>query len=247
MPQGFFILAPNEKYFPVNTAMLKSLANLLFPKACCGCDGILLESESVICTQCRHDMPFTLHHLMPDNETYRRFYGRLPLEHSSAMAYFHKQGIVQEMIHNLKYRGREEVGQLIGEWYAPDLKTVPALDTVDAIIPVPLHPKKLRERGYNQVEKFGKAIAQEFGADYNDQLLVRTSYTKTQTKKNLAARAEIIGSAFDVNFTEADHGKHFLLVDDVITTGATLESCGKALLKVPGAKISIVAMAYAHS
>jgi ComF family protein len=247
LPAAFIIFSRNEKYFPVKSAMLKSLANLLFPKACSGCDEPLLESESTICTQCRHNMPFTLHHLMPENETFRRFYGRLPLEHSSAMVYFHKQGIVQEMIHNLKYRGKEDVGQLMGEWYVQDLKNVPALQDVDAVIPVPLHPKKLRERGYNQVAKFGKAIAEGLGSAYNENILYRATYTKTQTKKNLAARAEIIGSAFDVKYTDADHSKHFLLVDDVITTGATLESCGKALLKVPGARLSIVTIAYAHS
>lgn len=227
--------------------MLKSLANLLFPTACCGCNDILLETEAVICTQCRHDMPFTQHHLQQDNETFRRFYGRLPLEHASAMAYFHKEGIVQGLIHKLKYRGKEEVGRLIGEWYAPELKQVAALQSVTDVIPVPLHPKKLRERGYNQVTRFGRAVAAGLGANYNENILLRATYTKTQTKKNLAARAEIIGSAFDVTFTETDHGKHFLLVDDVITTGATLESCGKALLKVPGARLSIVTMAYAHS
>ena len=112
---------------------------------------------------------------------------------------------------------------------------------------MPLHPKKLRERGYNQVTKFGRTIAEGLGTNYNDSLLYRASYTKTQTRKNLAARAEIIGSAFDVNFKDTDHGKHFLLVDDVITTGATLESCGRALLTIPDARLSIVCIAYAHS
>ncbi len=227
--------------------MFKSLANLLFPVTCSGCDGLLLESENVICTQCRHNMPYTQHHRMKENETFRRFYGRLALEHASAMAYFHKEGIVQQLIHNLKYRNREEISGMIGGWYAHDLKRVPALADVTDVIPVPLHPKKLRERGYNQVEKFGRAIASGLGVAYNEEILYRTSYTNTQTRKNLAARAEIIGSAFDVKFTEADHDKHFLLVDDVITTGATIESCGRALLKIPGARISIVAMAYAHS
>lgn len=227
--------------------MLKSLLNLLYPETCSGCNGLLLEGEPVICTQCRHDMPFTQHHLIPENETFKRFYGRLPLEHASAMVYFHKQGMVQELIHNLKYRGKENVGELMGQWYAYDLKNTAALKTVTDIIPVPLHPKKLRERGYNQVAGFGRAIAEGIGADYNERILQRTTYTKTQTKKNLAARAEIVGTAFDVAFTDADHNKHFLLVDDVITTGATLEACGRALLKVPGAKLSIVTIAYAHS
>lgn len=226
--------------------MLKSLLNLLYPKTCCGCDGILLESEAEICTRCRHDIPFTLHHLSEDNEAMKKFAGRLPLEHASAMVYFHKEGIVQELIHNLKYRGRQEISSLMGQWYLNDLKKVPALQLVTDVIPVPLHPKRLRERGYNQVAGFGKALAEGLGASYSDALLLRTKHTKTQTKKNLEARAEI-HSAFDVADAGNHTGKHFLLVDDVITTGATLEACGRALLKIPGAKVSIVTIAYAHS
>ncbi|RZJ56490.1 MAG: ComF family protein [Flavobacterium sp.] len=225
--------------------MLKSLANLLFPKACCGCDGLLLESETTICTQCRHDMPFTSHYRNAENETYNKFLGRLPLEHASSMVYFHKKGIVQELIHNLKYRGKEEVGALMGQWYAQDLAT--ALTTIDAVIPVPLHKKKLRERGYNQVAGFGKALSEGLEAEYSDTLLLRKTYTKTQTNKNIMGRTDIIATTFEADFTEADSGKHFLLVDDVITTGATLEACGRALLKIPGARLSIVTIAYAHS
>lgn len=192
-------------------------------------------------------MPFTLHHLTQENETYKKFYGRLPLEHASSMVYFHKQGIVQEMIHNLKYRKQEDVGTTMGQWYGPQLKNVQTLKTVTDVIPVPLHPKKLRERGYNQVAEFGKGVAAGLGAKYNENILLRKTYNKTQTKKNLAARAEIIGSAFDVAYSATDTDKHFLLVDDVITTGATLESCGRALLTIPGAKLSIVTIAYAHT
>lgn len=227
--------------------MIKNLLNLLFPTACTGCSKTLLESEHLVCTHCRHDMPFTHHHLDENNETVKKFRGRLPLEHASSVVYFHKEGIVQELIHNLKYRGKEEIGTLIGQWYAQDIKDVEALKTVTEIVPVPLHKKRLRQRGYNQVAKFGKALAEGLGKDFNNDLLLRTMHSKTQTKKNLEARAEIISEAFDVKPTEADKGKHFLLVDDVITTGATLEACGKALLKIPGARVSIITMAYAHT
>ena len=227
--------------------MLKSFINILFPTTCPGCNNILLESEPIICTGCNHQMPYTQHHLSAENETYKRFYGRLPLEHASSLLYFHKQGLVQHLIHNLKYKGQQDIGKLMGQRYAHELKNVPALQSVTDVVPVPLHPKKLRQRGYNQVAEFGKALAEGLGVTYNEAILLRTAYNKTQTKKNLAARAEIIGSAFDVDFTDADSGKHFLLIDDVITTGATLESCGKALLKVPDSKLSIVTIAYAHS
>lgn len=226
--------------------MLKSLVNLLFPKGCSGCNEILQEGEAVVCITCRHDMPFTRHHLNPDNETYRKFHARLPLRHASSLLYFQKEGMVQQLIHNLKYREQKDVGQLMGEWFSDDLKTVEALRDVDVVIPVPLHQRKLRERGYNQVAGFGKAIAEGLECDYREDILQRVTYNKTQTKKNLADRAAIIGSAFDIASAEEHRGKHFLLVDDVITTGATLEACGKALLKIPDAKLSIVTIAYAQ-
>jgi len=227
--------------------MIRSLLNLLFPKPCSGCNKTLLESEHLVCTYCRHDMPFTQHHLDENNETVKKFRGRLPLEHASSVVYFHKEGIVQELIHNMKYRGKEEIGSLIGKWYAQDIKDVEALKTVTEVVPVPLHKKRLRQRGYNQVAGFGKALAEGLGKDFNNDILLRMTYSKTQTKKNLEARAEIISEAFDVRPTGNDTNKHFLLVDDVITTGATLEACGKALLKIPGAKVSIITMAYAHT
>lgn len=244
---SFIIFNQIENILPFNHSMLKSLVNLLFPKGCNGCSIPLLDGENVICTSCRHEMPFTQHHRVAENETYNKFYGRLPLEHASSLLYFHKEGIVQQLIHNLKYRGQQDIGQLAGEWYAQDLKSLEALQSVTEIIPVPLHKKRLRERGYNQVTAFGQALAKGMEINYNENLLVRNSYTKTQTQKNLAARGEITGTSFEALYTEADAGKHFLLIDDVITTGATLEACGRALLKVPNAKLSIVTIAYAHT
>ncbi|WP_417352413.1 ComF family protein [Flavobacterium alkalisoli] len=227
--------------------MFKSLVNLLYPKTCSGCNETLLDSESVLCTTCRHELPYTQHHLNPENETYNKFYGRLPLEHASSLLYFHKEGIVQQLIHNLKYRGHEEAGKLAGELYVSDLIKTETLQSVTDVIPVPLHKKRLRERGYNQVTEFGRALAKGLGVNYSDNILLRESYTKTQTKKGLSDRAEITRSAFEVSYTEAHHDRHFLLIDDVITTGATLEACGRALLKIPGSRLSIVTIAYAHT
>lgn len=227
--------------------MFKTLINLFFPKVCAGCHSFLLSNENVICTLCRHNIPLTNHHLNPENEAFKKFYGRIPVEHTSALVYFHKKGIVQEIIHNLKYKGHEEIGTVLGTWYAEDLKNSAILQTVDEIIPVPLHKRKLRERGYNQVTTFGKALSENLDLAYNDSLLFRRVYSKTQSKKNLLGRSDGIDTIFDVAFTEKDHHKHFLLIDDVITTGSTLEACSHALLKIPGAKISVVCMAMAHS
>lgn len=227
--------------------MLQSLINLLYPTLCNGCDALLLESEDTICTACRHDMPYTRHYLNPANEVVQKFYGRVAVAHASALVYFHKEGIVQELIHNLKYRKQQRVGRLMGEWYAPLLRQVPELESVTDIIPVPLHPRKLRERGYNQVTQFGEALSEGLGIPLTEDVLLRAAYTKTQTKKNRENRAKIIGSAFTVSYNEAHEGRHFLLIDDVVTTGATLEACGKLLLQIPGAKLSIVTIAFAQS
>lgn len=233
--------------FPNPNLMFQSLIHLFFPPVCAGCKTVLIANENVICTKCRHEMPLTQHHLNAQNEAFKKFYGRIPVEQVSALLYFHKKGIVQELIHSLKYRGQEEIGTVLGEWYADELKNYQLLQTVDAIIPVPLHPKKLRERGYNQVTEFGNALAKSLHIPVNNTILFRQVYSKTQSQKNRLGRTEGIDSVFDVAFSESDYNQHFLLIDDVITTGATLEVCAKALLKIPGAKISIVCMAMADS
>lgn len=227
--------------------MIKNLINLLFPKICNGCDTLLLTNETVICSSCRHDLPFTNHYTVKNNETYKKFYGRLPVSHASSIVYFHKKGIVQELIHKLKYKGAEDIGTLMGDLYHQKLIQIQAIEKFDEIVPVPLHPKKLQERGYNQVTNFGLSLSKSIAIPLNETLLERKQYSKTQTKKSLLGRTEMNTALFDVNFSEKDHGKHFLLIDDVITSGATLEACGKALLKIPNAKLSIVTIAYAHS
>lgn len=226
--------------------MFKNLINLFYPTACAGCGDPLSDSEMTACIRCRHELPFTLHHLNPDNEAFKKFYGRLPLEHASSLLYFHKDGVVQGLIHNLKYQKRQDVGTMLGQLYAHDLKEVQALLTVTDVIPVPLHKKRLRQRGYNQAETFGRALAHGLGVCYRDNLLVKTSHTKTQTKKNRAERAASVEAAFALNADENFSGRHFLLVDDVMTTGATLEACGRMLLTLPGARVSVVTMAFAH-
>lgn len=227
--------------------MWHHLLNLFFPKSCVGCQSFLLSEEKVICTQCRHEVPLTNHHKITDNEIFQKFYGRIPLEYGSALFYFHKKGIVQEMMHQLKYKGQEEIGAVIGNWYSGELKDLEPIKNIDCIIPVPLHRKRLRERGYNQVEAFGQTLSANLKIPYDNGLLYRKRHTKTQTKKDLLGRADMISTVFDIHFSEHYQGKHFLLIDDVLTTGSTLEACSRALLKIPDAKISIVCMAMAHS
>ena len=226
--------------------ILQNVIDLFFPTICFGCDGILQTNEEVLCTICRHNIPLTNHCYQPNNEMFRRFYGRVPVEFVAAKFFFLKKGIVQKLIYNLKYFNHQEIGTFVGDWFASDLKNLAIINTIDVIVPVPLHPKRLKERGYNQVETFGLALSKNLAIEYNPEILVRKIYSISQSKKAFDDRIEANLSIFDVVNTEKNHNKHFLIVDDVFTTGATLELCSKALLKIPGAKISIICISMAH-
>jgi ComF family protein len=227
--------------------MLKSVVNLFFPSVCSGCDAFLIKNEKVICTRCRHEIPLTNHLLNPNNAAFSKFYGKVEVTFAAALFYFHKKGIVQEMIHKLKYKGHEEIGTTIGHWFSSELKNFEPIKKVDYIIPVPLHPRKLKERGYNQVTTFGKALSESLEIPFNETTLVRKMYSKTQTNKSLDGRTDLSYTIFDVINYETLQNKHFLLIDDVITTGSTLEACCRALLKIPGARISILCMAMSEN
>lgn len=227
--------------------MLKNLLNLMFPKTCKGCDALLLYNEVIICNECRHKLPLTQHHLIKNNSTFKKFYGIIPTEFCSAMLYFHKDGIVQNLIHNLKYKNCQEIGTLLGDWYSHEIKHVEELKDVTDIIPVPLHKKRFKERGYNQITTFCQSLAENLQVKFNEELLHRNSYSKTQTKKNKTERNNISNAIFEISHCYTEEKKHFLLVDDVITSGATLEACAKTLLKIPNSKISIITIAYSDS
>lgn len=227
--------------------MLKKLLNIFFPKICLGCSNLLLEQENSICIECRHNFPHTNHHLSLENEASKKFNGRLPIEFAFSMLYYHKKGIVQQLIHNLKYNNHQEIGTILGEWYSDELKKIEHIKTVNYIIPVPLHKKRLKERGYNQVSTFCDTLSKEINVPVKNNILYRNEYAITQSKKKLIERNLVSKNTFECNFTEEHIGKHFLLIDDVLTTGATLEACGKAILQIPNAKISIITIAYSQS
>lgn len=224
--------------------MVKALINLFFPKLCNGCNCLLLNNESVICVKCRHGMPYTYHHVIDNNEIMSKFYGILPVEQAKAMLYFHSKGIAQELIHNLKYRKQEEIGTILGSIYAHELINSDKIPKVDYIIPTPIHKKRLQERGYNQVTTFCEALSKELQIPIEDEVLFRIKHTKTQTKKSKSKRAEMLSNNFEIKLKDHHIGKHYLLIDDVITSGATIEACAKALLEIPGSKVSLLAIAY---
>tara|TARA_R110000823_G_scaffold92490_8_gene202983 strand:+ start:839 stop:1519 length:681 start_codon:yes stop_codon:yes gene_type:complete len=224
--------------------MVKALVNLFFPKLCNGCNSLLLNNESVICVKCRHSLPYTYHHIIDNNEIMSKFYGILPVEQATAMLYFHAKGVAQELIHNLKYRKQEEIGTILGNIYAYDLINSNKIPKVDYIIPTPIHKKRLQERGYNQVTTFCEALSKELQIPIENEVLFRIKHTKTQTKKSKIKRAEMLSNNFEIKPKDHHIGKHYLLIDDVITSGATIEACAKVLLEIPDSKISLLAIAY---
>lgn len=163
--------------------MLKSVVDLFFPKVCPACHNMLSDNEDTICTDCRHDLPVTHFHFNHSETVKKVLYGRAKIEQGTALFRFEKKGKVQQLIHNLKYRGHENIGTFLGQWLGSELKTIEAYTSIDTVIPVPLHPKKLKKRGYNQVAKFGQQIAMALNADYKDDVLIKITNTKSQTIK----------------------------------------------------------------
>ena len=224
---------------------ISDFISLLYPRLCFACGNSLFRNEQVICTHCLFELPKTNFHKHPDSPLDKVFWGRVPIECTSALYYFSKGGKVQHLIHQLKYKGQKEVGIYMGKLLGADLKTEPGFQTIQSIIPVPLHPRKQRKRGYNQSEQVGLGLSESMGIELDTTSFIRTVATETQTRKSRFARYENVKEIFKVTNPSKLENKHLLLVDDVITTGATLESCANILLNIQGVKISIGAIAYA--
>ena len=225
--------------------MLKSLVNIFFPKVCLTCLLELMDNEKYLCTSCRHSLPLTNFHLTKDDFISKLFFGRAKIEMSTALLHFEKKGITQQLMHQLKYREQEQVGTFLGTWLGKELSNCEGYSSIDVVIPVPLHKKKLRSRGYNQVSKFGEEIATALKADYIDDVLIKITNTASQVNKNRFSRWTGKDDSFTLANTKKITGKHILLVDDIITTGATLEACIQELNKAENLKISIATMAIA--
>ena len=225
--------------------MITALLNLFFPKVCLTCRLQLIDNEKHLCTACRHKLPLTNYHLTKDNFISKLFYGRAKIETGTALLRFEKKGITQQLIHQLKYKEQQQIGTFLGTWLGTELSNNKDYSTVDIVIPVPLHKKKLRSRGYNQVTKFGEEIAAALQAEYIDDVLIKVTNTKSQVTKNRFSRWTGKNDSFSLSNTNKIAKKHILLVDDIITTGATLEACMLELNKVENIKISIATMAIA--
>lgn len=219
---------------------------LIFPQLCPACHASLMANEDILCTECLYSLPFTNFHLLADNFVAQQFWGKLPVEAAYALYYFNKGGKVQNLIHQFKYKGMHRIGNVLGNIAGKQLVKSPLFTIIDMIIPVPLHKSRLKTRGYNQSACFADGLAQELNATVEIDNLVRITATKTQTHKSRFARFQNMQEVFTVMNPERLANKHVLLVDDIITTGSTLEACGMELLKVPGLKLSIATIAYAE-
>ncbi len=220
--------------------------SLIFPRLCAACNGSLVSNEAILCTDCLYNLPYTNFHLQPDNIVARQFWGKLNLEAAYALFYFNKGGNVQNMVHRFKYDGVQQIGVLLGEIAAGQLMQNEIFNSVDIIIPVPLHKNKLRKRGFNQSACFADGLAKKSNAKVELDNLIRLIATETQTKKTRFSRYENMKEVFGMQHPERLVNKHILLVDDIVTTGSTLEACGAELLKIPGLKLSVAAIAYAE-
>ena len=226
------------------TGYLHDFLNFFFPEVCAACGKNLFNNESRICTSCIYHFPYTNFINDPQNAVARQLWGRFDFVHADAFLYFNKGGKVQNMMHELKYNNRPEVGFRLGELYGAAFLGNESWHAPDLIIPVPLHPKKLKKRGYNQAEHIARGLGAITGIPVETELLIRSAETETQTKKSRYDRFENMNAAFAVIDAAQLENKHILIVDDVVTSGGTFEGCANALLKAAGSRISIAAIAF---
>ncbi len=224
---------------------LADLLNLFYPKVCLACGKPLTRNESYLCIECNYNLPETDFHLIINNPVANQFFGKLEIQAATSCYYFSKGGKVQHLVHQFKYMGHKELGFYIGENYGLKLRESPLFNNIDFIVPIPLHPKREKVRGYNQAEWFAKGLAASLKNEVNTRVLKRVVLSETQTNKSRYKRWENVKEIFSLGDTQGMENKHFLLVDDVITTGSTIEAAGQVLKQIPGAQISICSLACA--
>lgn len=235
-----------KQFFQSLSLLTGDLVSLLFPNLCCACGTDLYRGELHICTRCMNSLPYTDHHTDPQNKAAKKLWGRIRFNAVMAMLYFKKGSRVRHIIHHLKYGNNSAVGVKLGVMMGERLILSEAFASIDLIIPIPLHKKKERKRGYNQSGSIAEGIAAVLGVPVQHNAVIRKVATSSQTNKTRFKRYENMRAVFTVPDRATIEGKHILLVDDVITTGATIESCANELHKSGIKKLSIAAAAFAE-
>jgi len=224
---------------------VQDLRSLFFPELCLVCSTSLIQDDHFVCAKCISALPKTHFHLDDENQAAKVFWGRVNLKNVTSAYYFRKNSPVQTIVHELKYRGKKELGHYFGQILAHDLKKSENWNNFDFVVPVPLHKRRLLKRGYNQSEWLSKGIAEVLEKPLKTDILVRDKYNLTQTKKDKAQRWENVEGIFSVEKGVDLSNKNILLVDDIVTTGSTIESCVNALNKAGCTSISLATLGFA--
>lgn len=223
-----------------------SFIHLFFPRQCAVCGTSLQEGEEGICLKCNLDMPRTNYHLSKDNPIERLFWGKMPLERATSYFFYHKGSDFRRILHQLKYGGRKDLGEVMGRFMAAELAGTGFFKDIDVIVPVPLHPRKQKMRGYNQSECVADGVSAVTGIPVDCDSVFRSKYTDTQTRKSVYERWENVDGIFGLRHPGQFRGRHILIIDDVLTTGSTTTACADVFRYVEGVRISVLTLAVAE-
>lgn len=221
----------------------RSVVHLFYPQLCEACNKPLLQQENILCIGCEDQLSFNRHHSVENNETMLRLAGRFPFRQAISLAYFNEESIMQHLLHRLKYKERQSIGLFLGKKLGAAIR--PLAWTLDAVVPVPLHKKKQAKRGFNQSELIAEGISEVLEIPVLEQVIERIKNTATQTDKSRQERIDNVKDAFKLKDEKSLFDKHVLLIDDVLTTGATIEACANELLKIRGVKVSVATVGIA--
>lgn len=229
-------------------SLLTNFADLLFPALCLGCSCSLMANEKLLCTRCRINLPETGQHREPYNQNLlNKFAGKVPVKFLASFVYFTKGGVVQKLIHQIKYKGQKEAAKELAGWYGYQLKTESnLLHNADMLVGVPLHKSRLNQRGYNQADWIAEGLSEALGIPMRTDVLIRKRFRSSQTRKNRMERWENVKTVFDVPDHREIAGKNIVLIDDVLTTGATIEACAAELLKAGCQSVGVLTIAATH-
>ena len=226
----------------------RRLLDLIAPRLCVVCGHRLTVTEGVICATCNFHLPRTdFHRNAYDNEMARLFWGQIPVEKASALFYYESHAETANIIYHLKYKNHPEIGEVMGRLMAKELQSGGFFDEIDGIVPVPLAKKRLRQRGYNQSEEIALGVSEVTGLPICQEVVCRQVFQSSQTSKGRWERNENVAHVFELVDPEAIRGKHLLIIDDVVTTGATVIACAQELLKASDVRLSVLALGFSKS